>query len=89
MVKALPRLRLIEDLTTGPVPEGSTLLVEYDPASQWYNASITISAGWLKAGGKVDYDALAQPPDDVRAKLRGLGLELDQGMLVRAPKFEL
>jgi hypothetical protein len=51
--------------------------VEYDPASQWYNASITIIAGWLKAGGRVGYDALAQPPDDVRARLRRLGLELD------------
>jgi len=49
--------------------------VEFDPASQWYNASITITAAWLKTGGKVDYDVFAQPPDDIRVQLIRLGLE--------------
>ena len=44
---------LIEDLTQGPVPAGSMLLVEFSEASQWYNAALTIAAGWLKDGGRL------------------------------------
>jgi KaiC/GvpD/RAD55 family RecA-like ATPase len=71
----MPRLPLIEDLTSGPIPAGSNILVEYNPASQWYNASISIAAGWLNTGGKVDYDTFSQSPDDIRAQLRRVGLE--------------
>lgn len=73
-VLALPRIPLIEDLTKGPIPPGSNLLIEFDPASQWYNASITIAAGWLRSGVKVSYLAQTQPPDDVRHRLKKLGL---------------
>jgi hypothetical protein len=54
---------------------GSILLVEYDPASLWFNASITITAGWLRSGGRVDYNTMAQPPDEIRGQLRQLGVE--------------
>lgn len=74
-VGTVPRVPLIEDLTSGPVPAGSQLLVEYDPASQWYNASLTIMAGWLKTGGTGTYHTYAQPPDDVRSQLRRLGVD--------------
>jgi len=70
----MPRLALIENLTSGPIPPGSTLMVEFDPASQWYNASVTLAAGWLRTGGRVIYSALAQPPDDIRSQFRRLGL---------------
>jgi KaiC/GvpD/RAD55 family RecA-like ATPase len=73
----LPRLPLIEDLTSRPIPAGSNILAEYDPASQWYNASITISAGWLSTGGKVDYDTFSQSPDDIRAQFRRVGVKPD------------
>ena len=68
----MPRLPLIEDLTTGPVPPGSNLLVEFDPASQWYNASVTIMAGWLRTGGRARYTVASQPPDDFRSQLNRL-----------------
>lgn len=68
----VPRLPLIEDLTTGPVPPGSNLLVEFDPASQWYNASVTIMAGWLRTGGRARYTVASQPPDDFRSQLNRL-----------------
>ena len=74
----MPRIPLIEDLTTGPVPSGSNLLAEFDPNSQWYNASISIMAGWLRTGGKVTYGVAAQPVEKVRAKLKGLGLDSKQ-----------
>jgi len=77
VVLDVPRLELIEDLTSGAVIPGTNILVEFDPASQWYNASITIAAGWLKTGGSVSYIAHSQSPNDVRVQLRRLGLPVD------------
>ena len=68
---------LIEDLTKGPVPPGSNILVEFDPASQWFNASLTIAAGWLRTGGSVSYVANSLSPDDIRSRLRQLGLDTE------------
>jgi len=74
----LPRIPLIEDLTREPVPSGSNILVEFDPASQWLNASLTIAAGWVKGGGSVSYIANSQSPDDIRSQLRRLGLAVEE-----------
>lgn len=74
----MPRIPLIEDLATQPIPAGSVLLVVFDPFSQWYNAIITITAGWLKQGGKVDYSAYTEPPEAVRFKLSRLGVNVEQ-----------
>ncbi len=74
----MPRILLIEDLTKGPIPHGSNILVEFDPASQWLNASLTIAAGWVKDGGKVSYIANSQSPDDIRSQLRKLGLAVEE-----------
>ena len=74
----MPRLPLIEDLTTGSLPPGSHVLVEYDPASQWYNASLTITAGWLKTGGTASYVSFAQPIDEVRSQFTRLGLDTNR-----------
>ncbi len=63
-------------MTTEPVPPGSNLLVEYDPASRWYDASITITAGWLSTGGVVTYNTFAHQPDRIRLKLKRLGLDV-------------
>jgi len=69
------RIPLIEDLTSEPIPEGSSILVEFDPASLWYNAAVTIAAGWLKDGGGVSFSAAGQSPDRVRTKLKRLGVD--------------
>src|SRR5208283_2855961 len=74
----MPRIPLIEDLATQSIPAGSVLLVVFDPFSQWYNAIITITAGWLKQGGKVDYSAYTEPPEAVRFKLSRLGVNVGQ-----------
>lgn len=76
----MTRIPIIEGLTSGPVPAGSNILVEYDPASQWYNASVTMAAGWLKSAENrsVHYEAGAQPPDQVRSQLKRLGLDASQ-----------
>lgn len=52
--------------------------MEFDPASQWYNASLTITAEWLKTGGEVGYSVLTRTPDEVRAHLSRLGLKVEE-----------
>jgi len=69
---------LIEALTKGPVPPGSNILVEFNPASQWLNASLTIATGWLRTGGRVSYFAFPRPPDYVRSQLRQLGVDIEE-----------
>ncbi len=71
----MPRLPLIEDFTKGPIPPGSNILVEFDPASQWYNACLTIATGWVQSGGVARYSVITQPPDKVRSKFRRLGMD--------------
>lgn len=74
----MPRIPLIGALTTGPIPDGTILLIEFTGASQWYNASYSIADGWLKQGGKVTYDSYAQSPDDIRFGLNRLGSNAEQ-----------
>lgn len=71
------RIPLIEDLTQGSVPLGSNLLIEFDPASQWYNSCITMAAGWVKDGGSVGYNGFIQHPDKVRMQLSRIGMNVD------------
>ena len=74
----LPRIPLIEDLTKTPLPAGYNVLVEYDPTSQWFAASVTIAAGWIKTGGSTAYITGAQPPDRIRSRLQRLGLSVEE-----------
>lgn len=74
----MPRIALIDDLAVQSVPAGSALLVEFDATSQWHNASLTIAAEWLRAGGQVRYGTAAQPPDEIRSYLNGVGLNVGQ-----------
>jgi KaiC/GvpD/RAD55 family RecA-like ATPase len=69
---------LVEDLLKAPLVPGASLLVEYDPTSSWYQTSLTIAAGWLKAGGVVSYHVAAQPPENIRSQLAQLGLDVKQ-----------
>lgn len=83
----MPRIPLVDDLIAGTIPPGSNILVEFDSGSQWYNASLTMGAGWLKSGGFLDYNVTAQPAANVRSKLKRLGLDVD--LLEKEGKFEL
>ncbi len=83
----MPRIPLIEDLTTEALPVGSSILVEYDPAAQWYASSLTIASGWLQTEGKVSYHTTGQSPDKIRSQLNRLGLEAAE--LESSGKFEL
>lgn len=74
----MPRIPLIEELTSDVIPFGSNIVVEYEPASQWYAASFAIAAGWLDQGGSVSYNAQAQSPAKVRNALKQLGIDTVQ-----------
>lgn len=83
----MPRIPLIEDLTAGPVPAGSNLLVEFDAASQWYLAAATIAVGWMKTDGTVIYAADGQSPQTIRTQLNRLGLTTDE--LEKSDKLQI
>ncbi len=72
------RIPLIEDLTDRPIPPGTNVMVEYDAASQWYAASLSIAAGWIETGGIVDYSVAAQEPDNIRQQLTRLRLQVEE-----------
>lgn len=72
------RIPIIEDLTTAPLPSGSSLMVVYDGGSQWYNALNTIGAEWLKMGGTFYYNVTAQPIDRLRSNLSRLGVNTEE-----------
>ncbi len=72
----MPRIPLVEDLTTGALPSGSNILFEFAGASQWHNACLAITAGWLKQGGRVSYNSHARSPDDIRSKLKKTGVNV-------------
>jgi KaiC/GvpD/RAD55 family RecA-like ATPase len=70
------RIALIEDLLKAPLVPGASILVEYDPTAAWYQTSLSMAAGWLKAGGVVTYGVTSQPPDNIRSQLTQLGLNV-------------
>ncbi len=77
-VDFVSQMPLFEELTTAPIPPGSNLLVLFDAASEWYNAGLTISAGWLRTGGRVHYNTCVQSPDAVRSQLKRQGLNPEE-----------
>jgi len=70
------RISLIEDLLRAPLQPGKSILVEYDPTSAWYQASITVAAEWLRKGGTVTYGVASQPPNNFRSQLKQLGVDV-------------
>jgi len=70
------RISLIEDLLKRPLQPGKSILVEYDPTSAWYQASVSVAAEWLRRGGTVTYGVTSQPPDNIRSQLRQLGVDV-------------
>ncbi len=83
----MPRIPLIEDLTSDPIPTGSNILIEFEASSQWYAASVSIAAEWLKQGGSVLYGTLAQQPEKIRSQLNRQGLNTE--LLERDEKLRI
>jgi KaiC/GvpD/RAD55 family RecA-like ATPase len=69
-------LPIFERLLPDGVEFGTNLLVEFEPDSAWYEASLTIAAQALRSGHKALYHTFQHLPADVEHDLRKFGLDL-------------
>jgi len=67
---------IFERLLPDGVEFGSNLLVEFEPDSAWYEASLTITAQALRNDHKALYHTFQHPPADIEHDLRKFGLDL-------------
>jgi hypothetical protein len=67
---------ILTQLVPDGIKPGTQFVVEYDPESQWLAVAATITAGYLRAGGRVTYNAELRPPESVKENLRALGVDV-------------
>jgi len=71
-------LEILGELAPGAFHYGMTCLVEFEPHSLWHEVSLTIAAGALKRGVKTEYHVFQFAPQEIRAALKGLGVNVDE-----------
>jgi KaiC/GvpD/RAD55 family RecA-like ATPase len=69
-------LPIFERILPDGVEFGTNLLVEFEPDSAWYEASLTIAAQVLRSGHKAVYHTFQHPPTVIEENLKRLGLDL-------------
>ncbi|MGH9427205.1 MAG: ATPase domain-containing protein, partial [Terriglobia bacterium] len=69
-------LPLLEAVLPDGLRFGSNYLVEFEPQSLWYEASLTLTAQALRAGYRSDYHTFTRVPNDVREALTRLGVNI-------------
>jgi KaiC/GvpD/RAD55 family RecA-like ATPase len=67
---------IFSDLVPGGFTYGTNYLVEYQPSSLWYEASLTITARALKTGLRTHYHTFMRTPGEVREGFQRLGIDL-------------
>jgi len=72
----LVSIPLLTQLIPDRVKPGTIFLVEFDPESQWLAVAVTITAGYLRAGGRVSYTAQLRSPETLRENLFALGVDI-------------
>jgi len=69
-------LEILGELAPGAFHYGMTCLVEFQPHSLWHEVSLTIAAEALKKGIKTEYHVFQFAPEDIRAQLREMGVDV-------------
>jgi KaiC/GvpD/RAD55 family RecA-like ATPase len=78
---------IFSDLVPGGFSCGANYLVEFEPDSLWYEASLTIAAQALRSGVRTQYHTFMHIPQEVRQGLQNLGSDLKK--LESEDKFRL
>ena len=71
-------LEILGELAPGAFHYGMTCLVEYEPHSLWYEASLTITAEALRHAVKTEYHVFQHTPNEVRSALKEMGVDLER-----------
>src|SRR6266705_2161540 len=69
-------LPLLGEMVPGGFSYGGNYLVEFEPDSPWYEASLTIAAHALRQGIKTEYHTFRHIPGEIRTALQRLGIDV-------------
>lgn len=69
-------LPIVGEMIPSGIGFGTSLLVEFQPDSLWYEASLTIAAHALLDGVGVEYHVFQHDPEEVRETLNRVGLNV-------------
>jgi len=64
------------DIVPGGFNYGGNYLVEFEPDSPWYEASLTIAAHALRQGIKTEYHTFRHIPGEIKTALGRLGIDI-------------
>lgn len=73
-------LPILKELVPNGVEYGSNLLVEFEPRSIWFEASLTLAAQAINAGVKTEYHTFRSTPREIGKLLSRLGANVEAAL---------